>query len=73
MGKKKKGKNIRAAVDLDEAKEEMVAIHSIYAEAFTPSDNGKGFSMVIVPHPGEAAVNFNSVELELRYAEASHP
>jgi len=68
MGKKKKGKSSRAAVDLEEAKEEMVALDSIYAEAFTPLESGKGFSMLIVPHPGEAAANFNSVELQVKCA-----
>ena len=66
MGKKKKGKHSRAALDMEEAKEEMVALESIYADSFVPLESGKGFSMVIVPHPGEAADNNNSVELELK-------
>ena len=66
MGKKKKKGRNRTAYDFEEAKEETVALQSIYEADFCSLDVGTGFNMVIVPHPGDAVFNHCSISLELR-------
>ena len=65
MGKKKKSK-ARTATDAQEAKDELLALESIFAEDFSRHSDGHGFSIAVLPHPGDAEVNFVSVDLEVR-------
>lgn len=67
MGKKKKKKGrSRASADYEEATDEMLALQSIYDSSFTPAEDGLGFTIAIVPHPGEAASNSCSIDLEIK-------
>lgn len=72
MGKKKKKGKSRAANDYEEAKEEVLALQSIYDEDLSPFEDGNGFSMVIKPHPGDAASNNCSISLQVRYILSTH-
>lgn len=63
MGKKKKGKQ-KAETDMQDMHDEMLAIESIFGSAFGGQDNGKGFTLRIVPHAGDAEDNHTSVLLE---------
>ena len=67
MGKKKKLKSKAGAADMDEAIDEMVALQSIFAEEYRPDNAGTGFSLFVVPHPGQAAANHVSLDLDIRY------
>lgn len=65
MGKKKKGKR-RKADSAEEAKDELLALESIFGHDFQLHRDGHGFSMVVLPHSGEEEANFVSVELDVR-------
>lgn len=67
MGKKKKKARSKPVTDFEEAKDEMLALQSIYDNDFSPSDDEWGFTITIVPHPGEAASNHCSVDMEVRF------
>ena len=71
---KKKSKKAGAESDefLAEAKEEMVALEAIFDEEFEAHEDGGGFNLTIVPHPGEAESNFVSVQLVVRQAATCH-
>ena len=66
MGKKKKRGKSKVSNDFEEANEEMLALQSIYDEEFCPTDIGNGFTITIVPHPGDVASNRCSIDLEIR-------
>jgi translation initiation factor 2-alpha kinase 4 len=53
-------------VFLEEAREEMVALDAIFGADFAAHDDGRGFDLRVVPHPGEAESNFVSAALKLR-------
>lgn len=67
MGKKKKPKP-KPAVDAQEANDELLALESIFAQEFSRHADGHGFSLTVLPHPGDAEINFISVDLEVRYS-----
>jgi hypothetical protein len=52
-------------VDNSEASEELLALKAIYAEDLVTNKNGDGFSISIVPHPGDAAANYASIKLNV--------
>ena len=66
MGKKKKRNKAKAATDFEEATDEMLALQSIYEQEFTPTEHGNGFTILIVPYPGDSAINKCSIEMEVR-------
>lgn len=67
MGRKKKKKgNNKHAFDFEEAEEEMLALHGIYDQDFHEHEFGRGFTILIVPHPGDTLLNQCSVEMEIR-------
>lgn len=66
MGKKKKRNKAKAVTDFEEATDEMLALQSIYEQEYTPTEHGNGFTISIVPHPGDFGLNKCSVELEVR-------
>jgi len=75
MAKKKKKKqhqqttsSSRAAVQQDIA-EEILALEAIYADDFSLHDDGLGFQLLVVPHPGQLQDNHCSVELHVRWAQ----
>lgn len=51
----------------EEASDELLALQAIY-EAFDLHDDGLGFTLRIVPHPGEAQENWVSVTVVFRRA-----
>lgn len=69
MAKKKKKKQhqqSRAAVK-QEIAEEILALEAIYADDFSLHDDGIGFQLLVVPHPGYHGENHCSVELHVRW------
>eukprot|EP00873_Tetraselmis_striata_P037636 jgi/Tetstr1/457900/TSEL_044419.t1 len=52
---------------LEEAAEEMVALEAIFGAEFAAHEDGRGFDLRVVPHPGEAEANFVAATLKLRY------
>lgn len=66
MGKKKRSK-ARLQAENEAAKDELLALGSIFADDFRAHEDGHGFSLSVVPHPGEAAASFIAVELDIRY------
>jgi translation initiation factor 2-alpha kinase 4 len=72
MGKKKKqsSKKRAAAAELaqEEAREELLALAAIYGEDIEVHEGhaSLGFSLRVVPHPGEASANYVSVTLVVR-------
>lgn len=69
--KKKKRKaqrqKVAAAQQIkQEIAEELLAIEAIYAEDFQLHDDGVGFTLHIVPHPGELQANYVAVDLDVR-------
>lgn len=66
MGKKKKRSKARTTTDFEEATDEMLALQSIYEKEFTSTEHGNGFTISIVPHPGEFELNRCSIDLEVR-------
>jgi hypothetical protein len=69
MPKKKKKSNKHKkgdARDSEEAHDEMLALEAIFAEAMVVKEDNSGFSLRVVPHPGEAEVNHVSIQLNIR-------
>lgn len=66
--KKKKagGGGGHAASSNPEIEEELMALESIYAEEFEADTDRRGFTCMIVPHPGDVEENFTSAELHVR-------
>jgi translation initiation factor 2-alpha kinase 4 len=60
--KKKKSKD---HVLKEEAADELLALEAIFEE-FDLHDDGMGFNLRIVPHPGEAEANWVSADLVFR-------
>lgn len=78
MGKKKKqgGKRRSAAVaalEQEEAKEELLALTAIFGEDIEVHEghDSLGFTLQVVPHPGEAEANYVSVTLVVRWGRTS--
>lgn len=64
--KKKTKKNVHHINELhEEVQEELVALQAIFGEDLTVHDDQKGFSLRVVPHPGEAEVNHVSVIINI--------
>lgn len=67
---KKSSARRRAAAEDDAAKEaaadELIALKAIFEEDLVLHNNEHGFTLRVVPHPGEAQVNYVSVELEVK-------
>lgn len=74
MARKNRRKNKRSKRDVvtpteslcPEAQEELAALEAIYVNEFTLDDTGMGFSLKVLPHPGEAEANFISITLSVR-------
>ena len=68
MKKKKKGQRRRAIKDLsqEEAREELLALQYIFGEDLVVHEDRLGFTLSIVPHPGEAQANHVAVTLVAR-------
>jgi hypothetical protein len=68
MAKKKKKRlpqrqkeNIKLAIA-----EEILALEAIYGEDFQLHEDGIGFALKVVPHPGALEDNFVTIELHVR-------
>lgn len=69
MAKKRKAKakkRVRARDKDGEAAEELLALEAIYGEELSVLPDRSGFSLLIVPHPGEAEANHVSVRVTVR-------
>lgn len=73
MGKTKKKvggakKRAQAAAEMsqEEAREELLALEAIFGEDLAVHEGSLGFSLRVVPHPGEAAANHVSLMLVVR-------
>lgn len=51
-----------------EIAEEILALEAIYGDDFVLDLDGVGFSLRVVPHPGDAQAGFTSVVLHVRCA-----
>ena len=71
--KKRQTSKARQAEPSEEAKEELIALEAIFGEHFSADDDGRGFRLVVFPHPGDAQANFVSAELSCRYISNSFP
>lgn len=78
MGKKKQKKKGRAAaaaeLTQEEAREELLALEAIFGEDIAlredgPGSAGLGFTLRVVPHPGEAAANYAEVTLVVSFPD----
>jgi hypothetical protein len=68
MAKKKKKKSSPGHAVKQDIAEEILALDAIYASDFALHDDGLGFSLLVVPHPGYGGENHCSVELHVRCA-----
>ena len=71
MAKKKKKatkqrKGTKNEADLEEARDEMLALSAIFAEAMVVDEDQAGFNLRVVPHPGEAEANHVAIQLTVR-------
>lgn len=71
MGNKKKKKSkqkkdAREQLENAESREELLVLQAIFAEAMEVRPDESGFSIRVVPHPGEAAANHVAVQLIVR-------
>lgn len=70
--KKRQAKERRKADAAQQIKqeiaEELLAIEAIYAEDFQLHADGVGFTLHIVPHPGDLHANYCFVDLDVRWA-----
>ena len=76
MGKKKKRPRKNQAEGFAEANEELLALSAIYGGSasngmLTVHDDNRGWTMRVVPHPGDFEANHVSVELFVRYTAKS--
>ncbi|GMH33793.1 hypothetical protein BSKO_01627 [Bryopsis sp. KO-2023] len=77
MTRKNRRKNRRGKKEVEpldgglspEAQEELMALQAIYVDDLVMDEEGKGFDLKVLPHPGEAEANFVSVTLKVRYTE----
>lgn len=70
MPKKKKTKaraRTQQASLAADAADELLALQAIYGDELEVLPDGKSFSLVIVPHPGDGGVNRVSLRLVLRW------
>ena len=66
-GAAKKRAAAAAALNEEEIREELLALEAIFGEDLAVHDGaGLGFSLHVVPHPGEAAANHVSLTLVVR-------
>ncbi|GIM05041.1 hypothetical protein Vretimale_9508, partial [Volvox reticuliferus] len=65
--KKKKGRAHRATVSNPETAEELLALAAIYGDEFSKHQDGLGFDLAVVPHPGMLDENLVCVQLSVRY------
>ena len=75
MVKKKPAKKKKALaaqeLDREEVRDELLALEAIFGpEDFEARPEGSGFSLRVVPHPGQAEANHVSVKLVVRCAAA---
>jgi hypothetical protein len=66
--KKKRGKKRQEqgeAVSSEEQRDELLALSLIYCEDLSAEEDGSGFSLVVLPHPGEAETNHVRVRLRI--------
>ncbi len=49
-----------------EQEEEQFALAAIYRDSYREDEDSHGFSLMVVPHPGQAEENYCSVELSVR-------
>ena len=69
VNKKKKKKHAGGASQWDlnqDVEEELLALESIYADAFEVDEDRHGFTCMIVPHPGQGEENHCSAEMHVR-------
>ena len=73
LNKKKKKKasgsggiHLHGVASNPDIEEELLALESIYAEEFEVDPDRKGFTCMIVPHPGDMEENYASAELHVR-------
>lgn len=59
----------RSAAAQEEAREELLALEAIFGDDLSPAHDGRalGFALRVVPHPGEAAANYVSLTLVVRW------
>lgn len=53
----------------EEAREELLALEAIFGDDLSPAQDGRGlgFALRVLPHPGEAAANYVSLTLVVRW------
>lgn len=72
MAQKKKKKAHRKAINnvsiqtKQEIAEEILALSSIFSEEFQLDEDGVGFCLSVVPHPGSSEDNYTSACLHIR-------
>ena len=59
---------LAAALFRTRRRDELLALEAIYSEAVAVREDQGGFTMTVVPHPGEAEENYVSVQLIVRWA-----
>lgn len=64
--KKKRQHTHKAAATKAEIAEEILALAAIYDADFSLHDDGLGFQLLVVPHPGYHSDNHATVELHVR-------
>lgn len=64
--KKKKKKTGNFASENPDVEEELIALDSIYGDSFEFDEDRHGFTVLIVPHPGEMEENHCTAELHVR-------
>lgn len=67
MAKKKKKKSLKSREIQEEAKEELEVLAAIFGDHFSLDEDGRGFSLQLVPHPGRTEPNYVSAQLAVRY------
>ena len=66
---KKKAQDAGEEVDREQVRDELMALSAIFADDLTVQADD-AFALRVVPHPGEVEINYVSVRLEVRCADA---
>lgn len=52
----------------DERAEEVVALQAIFGSDLEVHEDGAGFNLRVIPHPGELVESYVSIQLQVRWA-----
>ena len=67
--KAKKSKKRAAAgehFDRAEVEDELTALQAIFGDDLTMEESRDAFTLLVVPHPGDAEANYVSIKLEMK-------